>query len=254
MPPHACRLSPRGTVRQGESGLGLEAQPAAVEGFARQHGGAIVSTYVEIETSKRSDRPDLAKARAARSAYAAKANANTLAVIREVRKTGTVSLAGIARTLEARGVGTPAGRSSGSRSKCRGCWPLDEAGADRRGELARAGESSYGGAMRLRSLLWLVAVAVFVLPSLVGPVLAFDHGKRSVAADCGHDGPPPPCPDQDTAKHAAGLCCPLMACAVALLPDAASGLPHLLSGPFAPVYARDMIGLSPHEDPPPPRV
>ena len=50
------------------------------------------------------------KARAARSAYAAKANATTLAVIREVQKCGVTSLAGIARTLEARGVKTSAGR------------------------------------------------------------------------------------------------------------------------------------------------
>jgi len=192
------------TVRQGESGLGLEAQRSAVEAFARQHGGAIVASFVEVETGKRSDRPELgralcaarkgkatlliakldrlarnvafianlmeadveflacdqpfasrltlhilaavaedearrisertkaalqaakargqklgspvaqktvAKARAARSAYAARANATTLAVIREVQKSGVSSLAGIARTLEARGVKTPGGRS-----------------------------------------------------------------------------------------------------------------------------------------------
>jgi DNA invertase Pin-like site-specific DNA recombinase len=191
------------TVRQGESGLGLDAQRTAVEAFARQHGGTITASFVEVETGKRSDRPELAKAleaarkgramlliakldrlarnvafianlmdagvdflacdqpfasrltlhilaavaedearrisertkaalqaakargrrlgsptatktiakaRATRSAYAAKANATTLAVIREVQKSGVSSLAGIARTLEARGVKTPAGR------------------------------------------------------------------------------------------------------------------------------------------------
>jgi DNA invertase Pin-like site-specific DNA recombinase len=50
------------TARQGASGLGLEAQRAAVENFARQHGGAIVAAFVEVETGKRSDRPELAKA------------------------------------------------------------------------------------------------------------------------------------------------------------------------------------------------
>jgi DNA invertase Pin-like site-specific DNA recombinase len=192
------------TPRQGESGLGMEAQRAAVETFAAQHDGAIAASFVEVETGKRSDRPELAKAldaarkakatlliakldrlarnvafianlmdagveflacdqpfasrltlhilaavaedearrisertkaalqaakargrklgspiagrtvakaRAARSAYAAKANATTLAVIREVQKSGITSLAGIARTLRARGVKTPAGRS-----------------------------------------------------------------------------------------------------------------------------------------------
>jgi DNA invertase Pin-like site-specific DNA recombinase len=193
------------TVRQGESGLGLEAQRTAVEAFARQHGGAILASFVEVETGKRSDRPELAKAmeaarkararlliakldrlarnvafianlmdadvdflacdqpfasrltlhilaavaedearrisertkaalqaakargrklgspiaaktvakaRAARSAYAAKANATTLAVIREVQGSGVETLAGIARVLRARGVKTPAGRSA----------------------------------------------------------------------------------------------------------------------------------------------
>jgi DNA invertase Pin-like site-specific DNA recombinase len=54
----------------------------------------------------------VAKARAARSAYAAKANATTLAVIREVQGSGVETLAGIARALQARGVKTPAGRSA----------------------------------------------------------------------------------------------------------------------------------------------
>ena len=192
------------TVRQGESGLGLEAQRATVEAFARQHGGAIAASFVEVETGKRSDRPELAKAleaarkgkatlliakldrlarnvafianlmdagveflacdqpfasrltlhilaavaedearrisertkaalqaakargrklgspiaaktvakaRAARSAYATKANATTLAVIREVQGSGIGTLAGIARALRARGIKTPSGRS-----------------------------------------------------------------------------------------------------------------------------------------------
>jgi DNA invertase Pin-like site-specific DNA recombinase len=191
------------TVRQGESGLGLEAQRATVEAFARQHAGIILESFVEVESGKRGDRPELAKAleaarrgkatlliakldrlarnvafianlmdagveflacdqpfasrltlhilaavaedearrisertkaallaaklqgrtlgspvaaqtvakaRAMRSASAAKANATTLAVIREVQSGGVATLAGIARALEARGVKTPAGR------------------------------------------------------------------------------------------------------------------------------------------------
>jgi DNA invertase Pin-like site-specific DNA recombinase len=50
------------TSRQGEDGLGVDAQRAAVEAFAFQHGGAIVGQYVEVESGKRSDRPELAKA------------------------------------------------------------------------------------------------------------------------------------------------------------------------------------------------
>lgn len=50
------------TKRQGESGLGLEGQQVAVEGHARQAGIPIVARYTEIETGKRADRPELARA------------------------------------------------------------------------------------------------------------------------------------------------------------------------------------------------
>ena len=50
------------TARQGESGLGLEAQQATVETFAKQQGGVILATHIEVESGKRSDRPELAKA------------------------------------------------------------------------------------------------------------------------------------------------------------------------------------------------
>jgi DNA invertase Pin-like site-specific DNA recombinase len=50
------------TKRQGDSGLGLEGQRAAVEAFARQHEASIVATYTEVESGKRSDRPELTKA------------------------------------------------------------------------------------------------------------------------------------------------------------------------------------------------
>src|SRR5713226_416572 len=50
------------TKQQGASGLGLEGQQAAVEAYARQTGARIKASYVEVESGKRSDRPELAKA------------------------------------------------------------------------------------------------------------------------------------------------------------------------------------------------
>jgi DNA invertase Pin-like site-specific DNA recombinase len=52
------------TSRQGESGLGLEAQRTSVEQFVRSAGAdaEIVQEYVEVESGKRSDRPVLQEA------------------------------------------------------------------------------------------------------------------------------------------------------------------------------------------------
>lgn len=53
------------TQKQGQSGLGLEAQRAAVEAFTRHQAGQIVAEFVEIESGKRSERPQLGRAMAA---------------------------------------------------------------------------------------------------------------------------------------------------------------------------------------------
>jgi DNA invertase Pin-like site-specific DNA recombinase len=51
------------TARQGRSGLGLEAQREAVRQFVSSRGGKIIAPeFVEVESGKRSDRPELAKA------------------------------------------------------------------------------------------------------------------------------------------------------------------------------------------------
>lgn len=50
------------TTRQGDSGLGLEAQRKAVSDFVRGNGGQIVAEFVEVESGKRADRPQLADA------------------------------------------------------------------------------------------------------------------------------------------------------------------------------------------------
>jgi DNA invertase Pin-like site-specific DNA recombinase len=50
------------TKRQGESGLGLEGQEAAVFAHAQATGAKVIGRFVEVESGKKSDRPELAKA------------------------------------------------------------------------------------------------------------------------------------------------------------------------------------------------
>ena len=51
------------TAKQGRSGLGLEAQREAVRQFVAARNGRIIAPeFVEVETGKRNDRPELAKA------------------------------------------------------------------------------------------------------------------------------------------------------------------------------------------------
>lgn len=50
------------TAKQGRSGLGLEAQEAAIAAFMKPGDALLAPLYVEVESGKRSDRPELAKA------------------------------------------------------------------------------------------------------------------------------------------------------------------------------------------------
>ena len=53
------------TDRQGKSGLGLEAQRAAVGRYLASVGGNLLAEHTEVETGRRNDRPELQKALAA---------------------------------------------------------------------------------------------------------------------------------------------------------------------------------------------
>jgi DNA invertase Pin-like site-specific DNA recombinase len=50
------------TARQGRSGLGLDAQRKAVEDFLNGGDWKVVKEFIEVESGKRADRPQLAKA------------------------------------------------------------------------------------------------------------------------------------------------------------------------------------------------
>jgi DNA invertase Pin-like site-specific DNA recombinase len=57
------------TDRQGRSGLGLEAQRDKVANFVSAIGGRIVSEHIEVESGRKANRPELAKALAACRAH-----------------------------------------------------------------------------------------------------------------------------------------------------------------------------------------
>lgn len=50
------------TQKQGQSGLGLEAQDAAIAAYVASTGCDLVASYTEVESGKNADRPELAKA------------------------------------------------------------------------------------------------------------------------------------------------------------------------------------------------
>jgi len=50
------------TTRQGQSGLGLDAQQAACESFVKNRSGQIIEAFTEVESGKKNDRPKLQRA------------------------------------------------------------------------------------------------------------------------------------------------------------------------------------------------
>jgi DNA invertase Pin-like site-specific DNA recombinase len=50
------------TARQGVSGLGIEAQRQAIEGYAGQRSAMIIARFTEVESGRNPDRPELGKA------------------------------------------------------------------------------------------------------------------------------------------------------------------------------------------------
>ena len=63
------------TARQGRSGLGLDAQKAALINLAKERGGTVIASFTEVESGKVRDRPELTKA-----LHLAKVTGATLAI------------------------------------------------------------------------------------------------------------------------------------------------------------------------------
>jgi hypothetical protein len=107
--------------------------------------------------------------------------------------------------------------------------------------------------MWLSRLLWLIALAAFVCPPAISAAATTGSAAPSALHHCA-DCPPPPCPESGSARHAAGLCCPFMAHAMAVLPQAVVCVCPGSAIAFPVSAGRDLTGLSPQQDPPPPRV
>ena len=75
------------TDKQGASGLGLESQRATVQSFAQSHGCQIVGEFVEVESGRKAQRPQLALA-----IVKARISGATLLIARLDRLTRSVSL------------------------------------------------------------------------------------------------------------------------------------------------------------------
>lgn len=50
------------TAKQGRSGLGLEAQQDSVGNYVANHGGELLEQFIEVESGKHDDRPELGRA------------------------------------------------------------------------------------------------------------------------------------------------------------------------------------------------
>lgn len=50
------------TARHGRSGLGLEAQRKAIDDFAASRGADVLARFTEVESGRKNERPELARA------------------------------------------------------------------------------------------------------------------------------------------------------------------------------------------------
>ncbi len=85
------------TRKQGNSGLGLDAQRQAVQSLARREGAKVIAEFTEVESGKRSDRVEIAKAIArARAQRGTLVIANISRLARNVAFTACLKESGVA--------------------------------------------------------------------------------------------------------------------------------------------------------------
>lgn len=85
------------TKKQGHSGLGLDAQRQAVQSLAKREGAQVIAEFTEVESGKRSDRVEIAKAIArARAQRGTLVIANISRLARNVAFTACLRESGVA--------------------------------------------------------------------------------------------------------------------------------------------------------------
>ena len=118
--------------------------------------------------------------------------------------------------------------------------------------------STAGGAdmIRLRSLLWLIALVSLASPSMGSWAAVQPAMEHAAMTDCSGHGAPSPDEhrSKDMAKHNAAECCAFMCVGMALMP--ADTVPPITlpaeAREAAPTH--DLAGRHPAKDPPPPRA
>jgi len=108
--------------------------------------------------------------------------------------------------------------------------------------------------VRHRLFTWLFALAALIAPPAWSTTIAAAVEAHAMPMDCSDHTPPPRCPDEGSAKHAAATCCPATVSAQALVPVGSTlWLPSIIVAQTA-WLAQVLHGRVPAADPPPPRT
>ena len=123
------------TARQGASGLGIEAQRVAIEGFVAQRKAALIARFTEVESGRNPNRPELRQSAASRQGHRGDAGhrqARPAVAERRLSVDAPRQWREICRGRPARGE-RPDGRDhgAGGAARARGDLQADEGGAGR---------------------------------------------------------------------------------------------------------------------------